>query len=189
MLKWILQENSRHRNPVYGDAPSEQYATDRYVSPAMTTAAGSSSSPSGGLACAIAALAERQQIVGESFVNPNRNMSASNMLPQASRVYNRDHEDIENYPTAASSSEASTDGRMTLTRDDGECYGDRGSDVAEAGTSYASSDATEDASAMPQADEMEGNLQNATETIIPDSFEEQIMLALAVSLDEAQRYG
>lgn len=155
----------------------------------MTTAAGSSSSPSGGLACAIAALAERQQIVGESSVNPNRNMSASNMLPQASRLYNRDHEDIENCPTAASSSEASTDGRMTLTRDDGECYGDRGSDVAEAGTSYASSDATEDASAMPQADEMVGNLQNATETIIPDSFEEQILLALAVSLDEARRYG
>ena len=155
----------------------------------MTTAAGSSSSPSGGLACAIAALAERQQIVGESSVNPNRNMSASNMLPQGSRLYNRDHEDIENCPTAASSSEASTDGRMTLTRDDGECYRDRGSDVAEAGTSYASSDATEDASAMPQADEMVGNLQNATETIIPDSFEEQILLALAVSLDEARRYG
>nr|XP_023905332.1 uncharacterized protein LOC112017100 [Quercus suber] len=187
---WLsIQENSRHRNPVYGDAPSEQYATDRYVLPAMTTAAGSSSSPSGGLACAIAALAERQQIVGESSVNPNRNMSASSMLPQGSRLYNRDHEDIENYPTAASSSEASTDGRMTLTRDDGECYGDRGSDVAEAGTSYASSDATEDASAMPQADEMEGNLQNAMETIIPDSYEEQIMLALAVSLDEARRYG
>lgn len=187
---WLsIQENSRQRNPVYGDVPSEQYSIDRYVSPAMGPVAGSSSSPSGGLACAIAALAERQQIGGESSVNPDRNMSASNMPPRAGRLYNRDNGDIENYPPAESSTEASTDGRMTLTRDDGECYGDRGSDVAEAGTSYASSDATEDASAMPQPDEMEGNLQNVTEPIIPESFEEQMMLAMAVSLAEAQSYG
>lgn len=173
---WLsIQENSRQRNPVYGDVLSEQYALDQNASPAMAPPAGSSSSPSGGLACAIAALAERQQI-------PDRNMSA----PQAGRFYNRVDGDMVNYPPAERASESSTDGRMTLAKDDRECYGDRGSDVAEAGTSYASSDATEDVSALPLPDEIEDSLQNVAEPIIPESFEEQMMLAMAVSLAEAR---
>ncbi|KAG2679769.1 hypothetical protein I3760_11G065900 [Carya illinoinensis] len=183
---WLSIQNSRQRNPPYGDFHSEQYAIGGYVSPSMGPPAGSSSSPSGGLACAIAALAERQQIGGESSVNPDRSMSASNMLPQAGRFYNRVDRERDSYQTAECATESSTDGRMTLTRDDGECYGDRGSDVAVAGTSYASSDAAEDSSALPLPDEIEDNLQNATEPIVPESFEEQMMLAMAVSLAEAQ---
>ncbi|KAB1216146.1 Protein SIP5 [Morella rubra] len=184
---WLsIQENSKQRNTVYGDVHSEQYNIDRYVTPAMGPPAGSSSSPSGGLACAIAALAERQQIGGESSVDPERNMSVGNMLPQAGRFYHSLDRDMENYPPAESATEASTDGRMTLARDDGECYGDRGSDVAVAGTSYASSDATEDASALPLPDEIEDGPQNISEPIVPESFEEQMMLAMAVSLAQAQ---
>ncbi|CAH8252594.1 unnamed protein product [Arabidopsis lyrata] len=41
----------------------------------------SSSSPSGGLACAIAVLAERQQMVGESSSNQNVNLASQNMVP------------------------------------------------------------------------------------------------------------
>lgn len=184
---WLsIQENSRQRNPADGDFHSEQYAIRGYVSPSLGPPAGSSSSPSGGLACAIAALAERQQIGGESSINPDRSMPACNMLPQAGRFYNRVERERENYQTAECATECSTDGRMILTRDDGECYGDRGSDVAVAGTSYASSDAAEDSSALPLPDEIEDNLQNATEPIVPESFEEQMMLAMAVSLAEAQ---
>ncbi|KAE8124587.1 hypothetical protein FH972_019454 [Carpinus fangiana] len=173
---WLsIQENSRQRNPVYSDVLSEQYALDHNASPAMGPPAGSSSSPSGGLACAIAALAERQQI-------PDRNISD----PQAGRFYNRVDGDIENYPPADRATESSTDGRMTMAKDDRECYGDRGSDVAEAGTSYASSDGTEDAAALPLPDEIDDSLQNVPEPIIPESFEEQMMLAMAVSLAEAR---
>lgn len=184
---WLsIQESHQQRNLGHGEILPEQYALHRNVSPATGLPAGSSTSPSGGLACAIAALAERQQIGGESSVNPDRNMSAA----QAGRFYNggRMDGDITNYPSTESTSE-STDGRMTLSKDDTECYVDRGSEVAEAGTSYASSDGTEDASTLPLPDEIDDSLQNVIEPIIPESFEEQIMLAMAVSLAEARPVG
>lgn len=193
-----LQENGKHRTPTYVDAtPSERYVTeDRYVSPAMASIVGSSSSssssPSGGLACAIAALAERQQMGGESSTNPDGNSgSAFSMVPGTSRFYNRVEGEVENFPPGVSSSGtgASPNCQMALTRDDREWNVDHGSEVAEAGTSYASSDATEDASsisALPPPDQVDGSLQNVQQPIVPESFEEQMMLAMAVSLAEAQ---
>lgn len=192
----MLQENGRQKNPVYGDATSsEQFATEaRCASPAMAPLAGSSSSPSGGLACAIAALAERQQMGGESSFHNNGNMSAFNMLPSSSSFYSRLDRDAENYPPAQNS-RMSPDCRITVTRDDGEWGADRGSDAAEAGTSYASSDTAEDAGGIsallpppppPPPDEIEGSFHNVSGSIIPESFEEQMMLAMAVSLAEAR---
>jgi hypothetical protein len=196
---WLsIQENGRRRTPTYVDAaPSERYVTeDRYVSPAMASIVGStsssSSSPSGGLACAIAALAERQQMGGESSINPDGNAGSQfSMVPGTGRFYNRVEGEVENYPLAVSSSDTGTslNCQMALTRDDREWNVDHGSEVAEAGTSYASSDATEDAgsiSALPPPDQVDGSLQNVPQPIIPESFEEQMMLAMAVSLAEAQ---
>ncbi|XP_015888840.3 E3 ubiquitin-protein ligase DA2L isoform X1 [Ziziphus jujuba] len=191
---WLsIQENGRQRTPTYVDAASsEQYVTeDRYVSPAIAPVVGSSSlsSPSGGLACAIAALAERQQMGGESSSNPDGNGSAFNMVPGTSRFYNRVDGEVENYPPAVSSTDVSPNGQMASTRDDREWNVDHGSEVAEAGTSYAGSDAAEDGSsisALPPSDQVEDSLQNVPEPIIPESFEEQMMLAMAVSLAEAQ---
>uniref|UniRef100_A0A5B7ARE2 Putative RING-type E3 ubiquitin ligase n=1 Tax=Davidia involucrata TaxID=16924 RepID=A0A5B7ARE2_DAVIN len=188
---WLsIQENGRHRNPAYVDAASsEQYITeDRCVSAAMPPLIESSpsSSPSGGLACAIAALAERQQTGGESSSNNGGNTSAFNMHPSCSRFANREEQVTENYPPAGSSIEVSPDSRMVPTGDDGE-WG--GSEVAEVGTSYASSDATEDAgriAALPPQDEIEGGFQAVAGPIIPESFEEQMMLAMAVSLADAR---
>ncbi|KAJ4726611.1 Protein SIP5 [Melia azedarach] len=189
---WLsIQENGRQRNPTYDAAPSEQYVTeDRYVSPAVAPmVAGSSSSPSGGLACAIAALAERQQMGGEPSINHSDNMSSTfNVLPGSSRMYNRVDRD-EHYPPAECSINISPDGRMTMARDEGEWGVDRGSEVAEAGNSYASSDVTEDGggiSVVPPSDEIGGSLQNVPGPIVPESFEEQMMLAMAVSLAEAR---
>ncbi|KAK9266461.1 hypothetical protein L1049_000438 [Liquidambar formosana] len=186
-----LEESGKRRNPAYGDAaPSAQYVTgDRFVSPEMALPAESSSSPSGGLACAIAALAERQQIGGESSLNYNGNMSAFNMLPGRSRVSSGAVQDVENYTPTESSNEVSPDSRMAVTGDDGEWGVDHGSEVAEAGTSYTSSDTIEEAgvAALPPPDEIEGSFQNVTgRPIIPESFEEQMMLAMAVSLAEAR---
>ncbi|KAJ6753956.1 hypothetical protein OIU79_026734 [Salix purpurea] len=142
---------------------------ERQATPAMAILAESSSSPSGGLACAIAALAERQQTGGESI-------SSSNVLP---------------------------DSRMIVSRDDGEWGADRGSDAAEAGTSYASSESAEDADGIsfvlpppppsfvlpppppPPLPHVIASFQNVSEPV-PESFEEQMMLAMAVSLAEAR---
>ncbi|XP_022733204.1 uncharacterized protein LOC111287167 isoform X2 [Durio zibethinus] len=187
-----IQENNKQKISNHGDAASSiQYASgDRFISPAMATVAGSSSSPSGGLACAIAALAERQQMGGESSVNHNGNMPAFNVLPSSSRrFYNRLDRVAENYPPAESPVDMPADGGMTPARDEGEWGIDHGLEVAEAGTSYASSDVTEDAggiSTIPQQDEIRGSFHNSPRPIVPESYEEQMMLAMAVSLAEAR---
>ncbi|OMO74585.1 hypothetical protein CCACVL1_16584 [Corchorus capsularis] len=186
-----IQENSKQKNLYYGDAGSSvQYvSSDRYISPAMATVAGSSSSPSGGLACAIAALAERQQMGGESSVNHSGEMPAYNMLPSSSRFYNRAGQIAENYPASESPVDMPAEGGMTPARDEGEWGVDHGSEVAEAGTSYASSDVAEDAggiSAIPQQDDTRGSFHNVPGPIVPENYEEQMMLAMAVSLAEAR---
>ncbi|KAF4393014.1 hypothetical protein G4B88_012009 [Cannabis sativa] len=190
---WLsIQDTGKNKTPSYGDvASSGRYVTeDRYVSPAMATVSGSSSSsPSGGLACAIAALAERQQMSGESSSHPEGNESTFSMVPSASRFYSRVGREALNYPPAVSSADVSSNDGMVLTRDDRDWNVDHASEVAEAGTSYASSDATEDAgtiSAPPPPDQMEENLLNVPEPIVPESFEEQMMLAMALSLAEAR---
>ncbi|XP_022749352.1 uncharacterized protein LOC111298882 isoform X2 [Durio zibethinus] len=185
-----IQENSRQRNFNYGDAASSvQYVSgDRYISPDMGTVAGSSSSPSGSLACAIAALAECQQMGGESSLNHNGNMLAFNMLPGCSRFYDSLDRVAENYPPAKSPVDMPANGGMTPARDEGEWGIDHGSELAEAVTSFASSDVTEDAggiSTIPQQDEVRGSFHNVPGSIVPESYEEQMMLAMAVSLAEA----
>ncbi|KAA3486634.1 protein sip5-like isoform X1 [Gossypium australe] len=188
-----IQENSRQRNLNYVDAASSVHyvSGDGYVLPSTTTVAGSSSSPSGGLACAIAALAERQQMGGESSVNHDGSMQAFDMLPSSSsrRFYNnRLHQVGENYPPAES---PVGDGGMTPGSDEGKWGINHELEVAEAGTSYASSDVTEDSggiSAIPQEDEIRGSFQSVAGPgpMVPESYEEQMMLAMAVSLAEAR---
>ncbi|EEF32246.1 ubiquitin-protein ligase, putative [Ricinus communis] len=190
---WLsIQENGRQKNPIYTDAASsENYAVQgHYALQAMPPVTESSSSPSGGLACAIAALAERQQTGGESFAHNNENVAACNMLPGGSSFYNRMDQDAENYSPAQGSNNMLSDCRMA--RDDVQWVADRGSDAAEAGTSYASSETTEDSDGisvvlppppLPPPDEIVGSDSGM---IVPESFEEQMMLAMAVSLAEAQ---
>ncbi|CAL5406065.1 E3 ubiquitin-protein ligase DA2L-like isoform X1 [Camellia sinensis] len=189
---WLsIQENGRQRNPTYGDSvPSEQYLTeDQHVSPAMPPVAESSSSPSGGLACAIAALAERQQTGGGSSSNHDGNTSTFNMIPGYSRFSNRGEQVTEMYHPSGNSAEDSPELGLAMNRDDGEWGVDHESEAAEVGTSRASSDAAEDAgrdSALPTQHEIEGGFQTVGGSIVPDSFEEQMMLAMAVSLADAQ---
>ncbi|KAA8526684.1 hypothetical protein F0562_008113 [Nyssa sinensis] len=114
---WLsIQENERQRNPAYVDAaPSEECITeDRCVSAAMAPLAESSSSV---------------------IIIPIR---------CSSRFANREEQVAENYPPAGSLIEVSPDSGMEGSRDDGEWGIDHGSEVAEVGTSYASSDAAED---------------------------------------------
>ncbi|GFY97521.1 RING/U-box superfamily protein [Actinidia rufa] len=178
---WLsIQENGRPKNPNYGDSvPSEQYMTEyRSLTPAMPPLAESSPSPSGGLACAIAALAERQQTGGESSGNYNGNISTFNMLPRYNGFTNRGEQVMESYHPAGSSMEVSPE--WGINHD---------SEVAGVVTSRASSDAAEDADrvvASPPQLEIEGGFQTVGGPIVPENFEEQMMLAMAVSLAEAQ---
>lgn len=123
------------------------------------------------------------------------------MLPGATEFYNRMNTNVENYPPTQVSISAENyapaqvsavdtvpDCRMILTRNDGEWNLDHQSEEAEAGTSYPTSDSNEDNStecALPTVNAMDGGNQ-ATIPIIPQNFEEQMMLAMAVSLAEAR---
>ncbi|GMP53334.1 hypothetical protein CsSME_00018811 [Camellia sinensis var. sinensis] len=175
-------ESGRHRNSTYGDSiPSEQHMTEDQCETAMPQLAESSSSPSGGLACAIAALAERQQTSGESSGNYDANMSTFNALPSYSQFSNRGEQETECYHP---------DSQPAITRYEGEWGVDHGSEVAEVGTSSGRSDTAEDGgriAAFPPQHEIEGGFQTVGgPPIIPESFEEQMMLAMAVSLAEAR---
>ncbi|KAG8386533.1 hypothetical protein BUALT_Bualt03G0158300 [Buddleja alternifolia] len=191
---WLsIQENGRHQDPPYSDhvPQSEEYIVENRCSLEQATAqvAGSSSasSPSGGLACAIATLAERQQMGVESFNNYNADMSTCNM-PSCSRYSNRDEQESENYFPAESGIVASPD---RMNGDAGE-WVDHRSEVVEVGTSYGGSDEFDDAivhqhgAVLPQQDEIQCSFQNVAGPIVPESFEEQMMLAMAVSLAEAR---
>lgn len=92
------QEPGMQRNT----SPDEMPEQDHNVEPSTP----SSSSPSGGLACAIAVLAERQQMVGGSSSNQNINMVPSN--PNNSD-YNAVEEDSNHYLQGAGISYARSD--------------------------------------------------------------------------------
>ncbi|CAA3015518.1 Hypothetical predicted protein [Olea europaea subsp. europaea] len=176
---WLsIQESGRHQNPPYSEAAaSEEYTgEDQSVSALMAPVAVSSSTPSGGLACAIAALAEHQHMGGESS-DYGSHMATYNM-PGCSSFANQEQES-ENYFPAESAIVASPDSQLVMPRDSGE-WVDHRSELTEVGTSYSGS------AAVPQQYEGECSFQPVTGTIVPDSFEEQMMLAMAVSLAEAR---
>ncbi|KAB2043702.1 hypothetical protein ES319_D01G036300v1 [Gossypium barbadense] len=188
-----IQENCGQRNSSCRDAASlvQHVSGYRYISPAMTTVAGSSSSASAGHVCAVAGLTEWQQMTGESSSNYNVNLPAFNMLPSSSRFCcNRLDQVAENYHSAQSPVDMSAEGGMTPARDEGEWGVDLGPEVAKAGTSYASSDVLGDASGIsmipPQEDEIRDGFYNVSEPIVPESYEEQMMLAMALSLAEGR---
>lgn len=190
---WLsIQENGRQRNLSFADATSGHYvADDRYASSPMGQQAGTSSSPSpsGGLACAIAALAERQQMSGESSVSSNNENTSFNMLPGSRRFYNRIGRDMVSYSPTENLDEGPPDDTMATTRSHSQWSIDHGSQVTETATSYANSVEAEDRgelSSMSQSSDIDGSFQSATEPIVPESFEEQMMLAMAVSLAEAR---
>ncbi|KAI4342441.1 hypothetical protein MLD38_027068 [Melastoma candidum] len=179
-----LQDNGKHRGASLGEAASSEHfdSGGRYVPNVSEPVVGSSSSPSGGLACAIAALAERQQVNGEP------NVSTYSMRPGCSQFAQQVNLDSDNYsPPGDDGSEISLAGPMQVSR--GEWNMDHGSEATEAGTSYASPESTEDtddASNLTQLHEVGDSGLNLPAPIIPETYEEQMMLAVAVSLAEAR---
>ncbi|XP_022854031.1 uncharacterized protein LOC111375438 isoform X3 [Olea europaea var. sylvestris] len=177
---WLsIQESGRHQNPPYSEAAASEEYTGEYrsVSALMAPAAVSSPTPRGGLACAIATLAEHQQAGGESSSNYGSHMSAYNM-PRRS-IFSNQEQESENYFPAEGAIVASPGIQLAMPRDFGE-WVDHRSEVTEVGTSYLVS------AAVPQQVLGECSLQPVAGTIVPESFEEQMMLAMAVSLAEAR---
>ncbi|KAI9073879.1 hypothetical protein K1719_044151 [Acacia pycnantha] len=188
---WLsIQENGRQRNFCSSYAPSRQYITDDcYVSPSLGPQSGSSSSPSGGLACAIAALAERQQVGGESSISSIDGNTPSFTMPQrAGGLYSRLDRDSVSYLPTDNLHEIPPNETMVMTRGHGEWGTGHVTPVAGAATIYGGSVATEDDSSLSlrQLDDADGSIASSTDPIVPESFEEQMMLAMAVSLAEAQ---
>ncbi|WOG97854.1 hypothetical protein DCAR_0417195 [Daucus carota subsp. sativus] len=174
---WLsIQGNDRHGNPTSGDtAPLEQFISEDQCVAAPVETATSSSSPSGGLACAIAALAERQQGSEDSSGNYNENTSTFNTVPVCSSFSNI-NEPVHHQYFASSSIEVAP-----IIREE---WG------TEVGPSYAGHDAAEDMvennNSFPEQDENGSNSQTSAAAVVPESFEEQMMLAMAVSLAEAR---
>ncbi|OAP19611.1 hypothetical protein AXX17_AT1G17940 [Arabidopsis thaliana] len=89
---WLsMQEPGIQRNT----SPDDISEKDRNEEPSTP----SSSSPSGGLACAIAVLAERQQMVGVSSSNQNVNLASQNLVPDNGNNshYNAIEQDSNHY--------------------------------------------------------------------------------------------
>ncbi|KAG6395607.1 hypothetical protein SASPL_141730 [Salvia splendens] len=186
---WLsIQENGRHQDLSYSDAvQSGEYIVDNRSSLAeIVPATGSSSSPSGGLACAIAALAERQQVSGGTPTSYGGDISGYN-VSGSSRYSNGEGQESENYFPAESGTMVSPDSQLAMTGDAGE-WADHRSQMAEVGTSYGGSDEFGDVGSpsVPQEDENHNRVQPVAGSVIPESFEEQMMLAMAVSLAEAR---
>ncbi|XP_042478393.1 E3 ubiquitin-protein ligase DA2L isoform X2 [Macadamia integrifolia] len=187
---WLsIQVNDAQRHPTHiAAAPAEQFVTgDQYASPAMVPLA-EASSPSGGLACAIASLAERQHMDGNPPTNDVGNSRAFSMLTASGMSSSGTERMADNCPSG-SWIDVSPDSGRAVSREEGEWGIDHESEIAEAGTSYASSDATVDAGGGGSSlqDGMDGRFQpNMTGAVMPESFDEQMMLAMAVSLAEAR---
>ncbi|KAL2496603.1 RING/U-box superfamily protein [Forsythia ovata] len=171
-----IQEKGRQQHVPNSDAAlSQEYMVeDHCVSSVLAPVVGSSSSSSGGIACAIAALAECQQKRGEHSNNYGESMSAYNM-PDCRRISNCQ----EHYFPAESALVASPNSQLAVTGD-AEEWLDHGAEGTAVGTRYADRDEFDD-NVSPAA---RPSFQPVVGTIIPESFEEQMVLAMAVSLVE-----
>ncbi|XP_077227635.1 E3 ubiquitin-protein ligase GW2-like isoform X1 [Tasmannia lanceolata] len=129
-----------------------------------------------------------QHMEGDSSTIAAFNVPVYCMLAQSGGLPTRDERLGENY-SAENWTEISLDSGRSVPRDEGEWAMDQESEVAEVGTTYASSDATvETVTPLLLNKGVGDHFQPAAMScpILPESFEEQMMLAMAVSLAEAR---
>ncbi|KAL8142243.1 hypothetical protein V2J09_015275 [Rumex salicifolius] len=200
---WLsIQEKERQNYPSYMNAAPEQYSspmTAPTVDPSSSSSSSSSSSPSAGLACAIAALAERQQLTEDQ--SAGNYTSLSDILPSSSSSSSRTKKTKSNYAAWNHSNMESTS-YANSDEEDGAIlppplppsltYGDY---VAGYTDAYASSGNEQGFNGLipptppPQPPLYGGDVDFQSiqgPVVVPESFEEQMMLAMAVSLAEAR---
>ncbi|KAJ0963111.1 hypothetical protein J5N97_028233 [Dioscorea zingiberensis] len=182
---WLsIQEQGAQRNPGCGTSTLSEapFSQNCYNSHAVSPLEAPSAS---GLAYTVATLAECQHMRGDSNYVAGSNALMSDMLQCSGSLTAADEQVVENYTPESWIEVLPGNGRVVMPRDENEWVMDGGSEVAEAGTSYASSDVTVDTG--PIALSLPEGVNNMAAThLLPESFEEQMMLAMAVSLAEAR---
>ncbi|CAN6172580.1 unnamed protein product [Urochloa humidicola] len=177
---WLsLQDQEALGNPGCVGATPPSIPSRPYDGSMTTTAEAASS---GGFACAVAALAEQQHKHGESSSTPTCQTTKSDILSRS------DRSSTENLSIVGSSSsdsrvEEPSSSRTHRTIDSAEYSNDRWSEIAEVGTSHAGSDVMVEAVAVNSATSVGSSIASGS---VPDSFEEQMMLAMALSLVDAR---
>uniref|UniRef100_A0ACD5XZP4 Uncharacterized protein n=5 Tax=Avena sativa TaxID=4498 RepID=A0ACD5XZP4_AVESA len=153
---------------------------------ASVSASGEAAAPSGGFACAVAALAEQQHMLGDSSSSATCQTSRYDVLSRSERSFTEDLS-VAGSSSSGTRVEEPSSSRTRQTRDGGEYSNNDGwSEVAEAGTSFAGSDVTVEAGAANLAASDASSIGSGN---VPDSFEEQMMLAMALSLVDARAVG
>ncbi|XP_066370281.1 E3 ubiquitin-protein ligase GW2-like [Miscanthus floridulus] len=144
---------------------------------AMTTTPEAASS--GGFACAVAALAEQQHMHGESSSTSTCQTTRFDILSRS--------EDLSVVGSSSSDSRveepSSSSAHRTIEGSEYSNSNGRWSEVAVAGTSIAESDVTVEAGVGNSSTSAGSNIGSGS---VPDSFEEQMMLAMALSLVDAR---
>ena len=142
--------------------------------------------PSGGFACAVAALAEQQHMLGDSSSTATCQTSRHDILSRSERSFTEDVS-IAGSSSSGARVEEPSNSRARQTREGAEYSNNDGwSEVAEASTSFAGSDVTVEAGAANLAASDVSSIGSGN---VPDNFEEQMMLAMALSLADARAVG
>jgi hypothetical protein len=176
MIYFWLQDQEALGNPGHIVTALPTNPSRSYGSPMTTTAEAVSS---GGFACAVAALAEQQHMHGETSSAATCQTTSFDTLSRSARSSTEDLSIVGSSSSDTRANEPSSS-RMYQTMEGAEYSNDRSwSEVAEAGTSCAGSDVTVEAGAGSVG-------SNIGSDSIPDSFEEQMMLAMALSLVDAR---
>lgn len=171
---WLsIQDQEALGNPVcIGSAPS---IPSRSYDGATTASAEAASSS--GFACAVAALAEQQHMHGESSGASGCQTASFDVLSRSDRSFTEDLSVAGSSSSDTRIEEPASSSTHRVER--AEYSNDRWSEVAEAGTSIAGSDVA-----------VEAGVANSSTSVgsgsVPDSFEEQMMLAMALSLVDAR---
>uniref|UniRef100_A0A0E0PTP9 RING-type domain-containing protein n=2 Tax=Oryza TaxID=4527 RepID=A0A0E0PTP9_ORYRU len=175
---WLsLQDQEASGNPTCGNTVSSVHPP-RSFEGSMTIPAEAASSSSA-FACAVAALAEQQQMYGEASSTATCHTSRCDILSRSDRSFTEDLS-INGSGSSGARSEEPSSNKMHQTREGMEYSNERWSEMAEASSSFTGSDLTTEAGAANSG----GSDTGAGS--IPDSFEEQMMLAMALSLADAR---
>jgi hypothetical protein len=177
---WLsIQDQEALGNPGCAGATPPSIPSRPYDGSMTATAEAASS---GGFACAVAALAEKQHMHGESSSTPTCPTTRFDILSRSDRSSTEDLS-IVGSSSSGSRVEEPSSSRTHQTIEGTEYSNDRWSEIAEAGTSHAGSDVTVEAVAANSGASVGSIIAPGS---VPDSFEEQMMLAMALSLVDAR---
>ncbi|XP_006655805.2 E3 ubiquitin-protein ligase GW2-like [Oryza brachyantha] len=175
---WLsMQDQDALENPTCANAVSP-ILPPRSFDGSITIPAEAASS-SNGFACAVAALAEQQQMYGETSSTATCHSSRCDILSRSDRSFTEDLT-VNGSGSSGTRSEEPSSTRARQARDGAEYSNERWSELAEASSSFNGSDLTIEAGAANSGGSDIGSGG------IPDTFEEQMMLAMALSLADSR---